>query len=344
MFFKSEKYFLVADVGGTKTALAIIDIEKNILFKKLYLSHEIKHFTDTLIDFLQMPECKKYKIKSTCIAVAGPINAERNYARLTNLDWTIDTNSILVRTQLHKVLLINDFEAIGFSIRTLKNDEYVELTNLGRNSSGTTAIIGAGTGLGICILPYTNYTDFKSHEQIKIPMSSEGGHIDLPININDKMDVKLQSYLIQKKLYKDAEDVVSGRGIINIYKFLLTQKVKHNNKIKLEISKAHDEEKPALITKYALEDKDVLCIRTLELFIKYYAKITKNLALTTLCSELILAGGIAPKIVSALQDLFVDEFVQHDLENMRKILERIPIIVITNQDISLYGALNALKT
>jgi glucokinase len=175
-------------------------------------------------------------------------------------------------------------------------------------------------------------------------MSSEGGHVDLPIDIRDKTDMKLQSFLIQKKMYRDVEDVVSGRGVINIYNFLLTQKIKHDKKIKLQISKVRDEEKPALITKYALEDKDVLCIRTLELFIKYYARVSKNLALTTLCSELIIAGGIAPKIISALQDVFVDEFIQHNIENMRKILEQIPIIILTNPDISLYGALNALKT
>jgi glucokinase len=124
----------------------------------------------------------------------------------------------------------------------------------------------------------------------------------------------------------------------------LTQKTKHDVKIKFEISKKSDEEKPAYITKYALEDKDALCILTLELFIKYYARTARNFALTTMCSELILAGGIAPKIISALQDVFVDEFVEHDVENMRKILERTPIIVLVDPDVGLYGALNALKT
>jgi len=336
MFFKSEEYYLVADIGGTKTACAVIDKTGNILFKKDYVSSEIKHFTDTLIHFLQLPECKQYKIKEACIAVAGPINTERSYARLTNLDWTVDTNSILVRTRLHKVLLINDFEAIGFSVDVLKSENYLELTNLGRNSSGTTAIIGAGTGLGVSILPYTN----GKHT----PVLSEGGHVDLPIVANDNIDIKLQSFLIQKKKYYDAEDVVSGRGIVNIYNFLLTQKIKHDKKIRLSISKIPDVEKPAYITKYALEDKDTLCLRTLELFIRYYARIARNLALTTTCSELILAGGISPKIVSALQDMFVEEFIQHNLENMRKILERVSIIVLVDPDIGLYGALNALKS
>jgi len=316
--------------------MAVMDTNKNILFKKVYLSHEIKHFTDTLQQFMQLPECKHYKIKEASIAVAGPINADRTNAKLTNLEWTIDVHNILVRTSLHRVLLLNDFEAIGFGVDTLKSEHYLELTNHGRNTDGTIAIIGAGTGLGISILP--------KYDNVHLPLQSEGGHVNLPIISNDNIDLKLQSFLIQKKRYKDVEDILSGRGIVNIYNFLLTQKVKHNKKIKLAIHNVTDAEKPAFITKYALEDRDALCIRTVELFIKYYARMSKNLALTTLCSELIIAGGIAPKILSALQDVFVDEFIQHDIENMRKILERIPIIVLVDPDVSLYGALNALRT
>ena len=336
MFFSRKEEYLVADLGGTNVTIAIIDVNRNILFKKTCPSSEIKNFTDTLIQFIHLPECKKYKFKRSCIAVAGVINAERNYARLTNRDWTVDKNSILVRTKLHDVTLLNDFEAIGFGIDTLKPEQYTELTNLGRNSDGTLAIIGAGTGLGMSILPYYD----NSH----LPILSEGGHVDLPLQANDKIDIKLYTFLKQKKLYRDAEDVVSGRGLVNIYRFFLEQNIKHNKKIRLEIGKVKDEEKPALITKYALEDKDVVCMRTVQLFIKYYARIARNLALTSLCSELIISGGIAPKILPALQDVFVNEFVQHDVPNMRKLLEQVSIFVIINPNVGLYGALNAVKT
>jgi glucokinase len=336
MFFKREKYFLIVDVGGTKTSMAVTDKNNNILVKKLYLSKDIKNFTDTLIHFMHESETKKYHIEDACIAAAGQINSERNYARLTNLEWTIDKQNILVRTKLRRIILLNDFEAIGFGIDTLKSEDYTELTNIGRKPEGTIAIIGPGTGLGVSVLTY----EMGKH----LPIPSEGGHVSLPIQTNDSIDIKFQSFLLRKKLYKDAEDVVSGRGIVNIYKFLLEQKVRHDKKIRLMLQKTLDAEKPAIITKYALEDKDILCIRTLELFIKYYARIARNLVLTTMCSELVLAGGIAPKILPALQDVFVDEFVDHEFKNMRKILETVPIIVLVDPDIGLYGASNIIKS
>jgi glucokinase len=334
MLFK-DKVFLVADVGGTKTTLALINANKNILVKKIHASSEIQNFTDTLLQFMQLPECKQYKPKEACFAVAGPLNAKRDYAKLTNAEWAIDVPNILTRTALSTVVLLNDFEAVGFGIDTLKPEDYLELTNLGRRQDGNLAIIGAGTGLGMSIL---SYCDGKH-----IPIPSEGGHVNLPIQANDKTDIRFQSFLMQKKLYKDAEDVISGRGIVNIYKFVQTQNMKQNKKIKLLLNKTPDMKKPALITKYALEDKDEICIRTLELFMKYYARLAKNLALTSMCTELILSGGIAPKILPALQDVFVEEFVQHDKDNMRKILECITILVLVDPDVGLYGALNAIK-
>ncbi|MGV8087023.1 MAG: glucokinase [Candidatus Woesearchaeota archaeon] len=330
MFLKKEKNILVADVGGTKTTFAIINQNKEIIIKRTYPSFEIKNFTDTILQFINLDECKKYKLLDANFAVAGIINKEKNYARMTNLDWTIDVNSILVRTPLRNVILLNDFEAIGLCFDTLKENQYSELTNHGRNPKGTIAIIGAGTGLGMSILAYHNNKHY--------PLLSEGGHMDFPIIITDKIDMKFQSFMIQKKIYFDSEDIVSGRGIINIYNFLITQKIKHNNNIIKEIKNVSDREKPAIIMKYALEDKDLVCIHTLELFIKYYSRIAKNIALITSCSELLIAGGIAPKIISAMQDSFIEEFVLHNREEFRKSLELIPIFVLTDPDVGLYGA------
>jgi glucokinase len=336
MFFKKEGY-IVSDIGGTKTVIALINPKDNSIEHKEYFQNDsIKHYTDTLVHFINSKECKDYRITKGCFAVSGPINANRTEAKLTNRDWTINKDNILVRTPIHHVTIINDFEAVGLGINLLGESDYTELTEFGRNKDGNIAVIGAGTGLGISILPY--------NPEDRIPMQSEGGHVDLPITVSDKTDLKLQEYLIKKGKYLDSEDIVSGRGIINLYEFLLSQKAKHNPKITNLIRKLPEHERGEYITKYALEDKDAICIRTVELFIKYYARIARNLVLTTFATELIIAGGIAPQIVPALEDAFIEEFVNHKREQMKKILDKTTILVLKDPvNISLKGAIKALK-
>ncbi|HYD03456.1 MAG TPA: ROK family protein, partial [Alphaproteobacteria bacterium] len=187
MFFKKEGY-LVSDIGGTKTTIALVDAKTSqIILEKTHLNHDIKHYTDTLVHFLNLPEAQHYKVKRACIAIAGPINADRTQAKLSNYDWKIDAANILVRTSIHHVTIINDFEAIGLGVNTLKTEDYVELTNFGRNTSGAIAVIGAGTGLGVSILPHSTGD--------RIPMQSEGGHVDMPIDIKSTIDIKFQSFL-----------------------------------------------------------------------------------------------------------------------------------------------------
>ncbi|HEY9705135.1 MAG TPA: ROK family protein, partial [Allocoleopsis sp.] len=181
MLFKKEGY-IVSDIGGTKTVIALIDSKTNqIVQREYHLNDSIVHYTDTLVRFINSKECKDYNIKKGCFAVAGPINTDRSEAKLTNHSWTINKDNILVRTPLKHVIIINDFEAIGLGINMLEDSEYHELTELGRNTSGNISVIGAGTGLGVSILPYS--------QKSRIPMQSEGGHVDLPIRIDDKLDV-----------------------------------------------------------------------------------------------------------------------------------------------------------
>jgi glucokinase len=335
MFINTTKYYLAADIGGTKSLLAIIDERHNIRFRKIYQSSEIQVFTDIIKKFLQEPECRQHNVKTAVLAVAGPVNTDRTLAQLTNTAWNVDAKDIMRNTALKRVILLNDFEAIGFSIDSLKQGQYIELTAQGLGINGTVAVIGAGTGLGVSVLPYAN----GRH----MPLPSEGGHVSIPFNMQDPLELKLAMYIKKYKLVNEAETLVSGRGLLNIYKFLLSQKLKHDKRVQYIISRAANDDKPALITRYALGDKDILCLRTIELFIRYYARIARNLALTTLCTQLVIAGGIAPKVLPALQDMFVEEFVQHDNTAMRKILELSGIIVLTDENIPLHGCLNAAR-
>lgn len=331
--FNQKQITLVADIGGTNSIFALIDSNMEILFQKEYKTLEKAAFDDLIKEFLGLNEVKKFKIQETCIAASGDVSSDRTSVQLTNVPWTLNSLDIK-KYGFKRVLLINDFEAIGYAYDMLKQSQYVELTSIGRNPAGTVAIIGAGTGLGVSILHY-----HKKH----YPMPSEGGHIELWIDPTNKLEVGLYQYLKKNHIILDNESILSGQGIINLYNFLLSKNLKHNKKLAIEIKRASIKERPSLITKYALEEKDYLCLKVTELFIIFYARAAKNLTINTLCKELVIAGGIAPNMLPLMMESFIEAFTQHDRKHIRSILENTTILVLTDRLVSLTGAGNALR-
>lgn len=331
--FKNSKNVLVADIGGTNVNFAVLDNKFNIVFKKEYKTIEVKNFTELVKNLLT--ELKQFNIFDACFAFAGPINRERTEGKGTNISWNINIDEIRIKTRLKKIFLINDFEAIGFAIDIMKPEQYSEITSYGRNSKGTLAIIGSGTGLGVGIC-----ADIGNRH---LPIQSEGGHVNIHFDMTNPLEKKLHDFLKKRKFPDEYESLLSGGGILTMYEFLLGQKLKHNKKIENNIKRAHESERPALISNAAINEKDILCMKVMDLFIRFYAKAARNLALTSLCSELIIAGGIPPRILTRFQEGFFENFVEHDVKNFRNILERTTILVITDYNISLYGAANALN-
>lgn len=322
-----KKKYLLADIGGTYTRLAIVDNDYKFIKKDQYLNSEIKDIMLAIEKF-----CLGEKIDAGCLAIAGLINNDRSMAHLTNMPWEINVN-ILSKKFNAKIRLLNDFEALGLSIDTLKPENYVELNNKGINFSGTITLIGAGTGLGLSILYEYNNKHY--------PLLSEGGHSSVFFNIESKLEIEFFKFLKKQKKVIDLETVVSGKGIVNIYEFLLTKKIKHNKKICAEIKKSND--KSSLISKYALQDRDFLCLKTMQLFILFYSRAARDFALSTMCTTLVIGGGISPKILPLLKEMFVESFVQHERIEYRKILENISVIVLTEPELAYKGCYSALK-
>ncbi len=311
------KNILVADIGGTNTKFAVFDNKFKLLFKEKHYTKYIKNLKNP-IDYI----LNKYSITEACFAVAAPIN--KNKVKLTNANLIIDINKLKKSTKLKKIILLNDFEALGYGISLLKKNQIYKLNNKKYKKSNI-AIIGAGTGLGMSII--TN----------KKVVTSEGGHSSFIIQ--DELDIEFYEYLRKKfKKNPDLEKQLSGPGILNIYNFLQYKKFKQNKNIKKEISMVKNEEKPHLITTYS--NKDPLCKKVIELFVKYYAKAAQNLVLTSNASSLYIAGGIAPNILNNLKKYFMKEFIKHQLSNYSRLLKEVPVFVILDYNATLYGAAN----
>jgi glucokinase len=252
--------------------------------------------------------------------VAGPVSGTR--AQLTNIPWTIDVEAMGRELSVPRLHLLNDLEALAWSVPVLGGAEIAVLREGVPDPSGNAALIAAGTGLGIALLPYVGGR--------LVPRASEGGHADFAARTIEEQ--KLSTALTREYGRAEIERVVSGPGLANIHRFLNPHQCEALTPLR------HVDDLPAAISQAALEAGCPLCIRTLELFVSAYGAAAGNLALTALATGgLYLGGGIAPRILAALRwPFFLDAFLSK--APMDALISRIPVRVIVNPRAGLLGA------
>jgi len=317
---------LAGDIGGTKTNLALYEYEDGVLklqVEQSFTSQNYEIFNDVITEFLElnaMPE-----IDALCLGIAGPI--VNGVCRTTNLPWLIDAKELKSEFCIPKVDLLNDLEATAYGMLYLKEDEFVELNPKGEKVDSNRVVIAAGTGLGEAILFY----DGKNYH----PIASEGGHCDFaPLN-------SLQDELLiwMRKRHSDhvsVERLVSGIGIYTIYEFLKERGFASECEGMQKLKDSDD--KNAMVSKFALEERDPLCLETMQIFIEIYGAEAGNLALKSLSlGGVYIGGGIAPKILPFLLDgAFLNAFVSKG--RFKEMLEKMQIKVSLNPKTALLGA------
>jgi glucokinase len=330
---------LAGDIGGTNSNFGVCDISsgKVRLVLSLHLkSKEIKDFAQVVNQLLNYLWSKyQIKINKACIGSAGVISANRDFCKPTNLSFAIDAQKIIQVTALHTVILINDFEAVGYGIDWIAKKDLIEIKKGKQREYANRAIIGAGTGLGKNILGW----DYSLKGYIPIP--SEGGHADFSAYSNEEFE-----YLVYlKNMIRDSypiswEDVLSGGGIVHLYNFL---GLKHSyQKSKIAGMIKMNGIGPEIIFGHCQQDKQ--CADTYKLYAGYYGRCAKNFALESLSlGGLYIAGGIAAKNVSLFyQPEFLQEFMNN--REMSMILQDIRICVVKDYNVSLFGAGGFLAT
>ncbi len=132
------------------------------------------------------------------------------------------------------------------------------------------------------------------------------------------------------------ERVVSGPGLLNIYRFL--RDVRYEPETPAVVEEMHRGDPSAAITRAALAGECPLCGETLDLFVSLYGAEAGNVALRSLArGGVYLGGGIAPKIIERLKGPgFMLAFTTKG--RLSPLLETIPVRVILNDRTALMGA------
>ncbi len=320
----NEGVILVADIGATKTNLAIFEIKNRqitLLKEKSYRTKDYNAFTEMVRSFHRD---KLPVINGICLGVAGPVT--RGKVKGTNFPWEIDSEEISRELQVHSVTLINDMEANAYGLAALRHTDF-EILKEGSNIPGNAVIISPGTGLGEAGL----YWDGARYH----PFATEGGHCDF--SPRNDLDWELWKYLHQKFGHVSWERVVSGPGIYSIYQFL--RGFRGNVAPKWLQDKIQQGDAAAVITTVAHEKSDPICAETLDLFVRYLAIEAAQFALKTKATGgVYLGGGIVPKILAMInREVFYENFVQ--CGRMNSLLQLIPVKVILNEKTPLLGAM-----
>jgi glucokinase len=313
---------LAGDIGGTKTLLGLFDpipARPRPVVIRSFPTLGYADLSEMIAAFMADGEVKGATARAACFGVAGPVIGEA--AELTNVPWRVEAPRIAAAFAFRRVALLNDLQAMAYSVPVLHDSELQVLQEGEALRGGNIALIAAGTGLGEALL---HNVDGRF-----IPSASEGGHADFPART--EREIALLRDLTSRYGRADVEHVVSGHGFINVYR------VAHASACAARID-LDDPDAPAQITAAAFERRCAGCVETLDLFVDAYAAEAGNLALRAVATGgLFIGGGIAPKILPALTTgSFIRTFrAKPPLDDM---LARVPVKVILNHDAGLLGA------
>lgn len=328
---KSIQAILVGDIGGTNSNFGIFEAVDGyrLLLSIHFKSQEVFDFlmvVEQLLAYLEITY--QISIEKACFASAGIVSADRMKSKPTNLPFTIDIDEILKKTNLTHAFLANDFEVIGYGLSRIKPDDIV-LVNQGQPQATTNkAVIGAGTGLGKCILFW------EADRSMHVPVASEGGHADFAAQ--SEIEYELATFIKKANRWNcnvSWEDVLSGRGIQNMYAFFRQR----NATIQADASLIQHGLMPDEI--FNSRHMDEHAWNTFDLYAKFYARCAKNFALDSLArGGVYIAGGIAAKNLPLFKEQsFLSEFI--NCGRQQELLKNIPVYVITDYNVSLYGAM-----
>jgi glucokinase len=202
---------VAADIGGTHARFAIADLApgaRPVLGEmRKYRTREAEGLADVWGKFAR--DSGATLPRAAAIAVAAPI--EGDTLTFMNSEWRIPRFGIAGEIGLDRLTLLNDFGAVAHAVSVMGADEFVPLCGPGDlPADGVTTVLGPGTGLGVAILD-------RRGGGVSV-IETEASHIGFcPL---DPEEEELSDALTALYGRASVERVVSGPGLIDIYRFL----------------------------------------------------------------------------------------------------------------------------
>ena len=315
---------LAGDIGGTKSLLAVVEVDRSrswVLYEERFDSSRYDDLEPIVHEFCARAGADPER---ACFGVPGPV--VDGECRTPNLPWTINAHRLAQETGIARIKLINDFEAIGYGLGQPAPGDLATLQEGRPAPHEPRALLGAGTGLGEAFLLWEG-----ARYRVR---ASEGGHADFAPR--DALQWGLFEFLHGQYEHVSYERVLSGPGLLNIYRYLVERCLAPSvPEVQAEMAR---EDPAAVISRRALAGTDAACTKARDIFISVYGAEAGNLALKVLATGgVYLAGGSAPRILDRLQSgTFVLAF--RGKGRLSATLRNIPVHVILSPRVGLLGA------
>lgn len=203
--------FLIADVGGTNTRIALSDASGEVHGIARFPNDDHAGFASVLTRFAgdrTLPQ-----LSGCCVAIAGPVT--QHGAKLTNRDWTFDIPDIAATLGLsdpRRVCLINDLAGLGHALPALKAAqlENIRPARTDGASADQALVAGLGTGFNVCLVKYGR--------QGPVVVEAELGHASLPERVVRSLDREVGASAAAA--FDSIEALFSGRGLSRLHEVL----------------------------------------------------------------------------------------------------------------------------
>jgi len=310
---RANHYTLVADIGGTNTRVALADgavlVQESI---RKYSNAEMADLETVLRRYIS--DQGGVDCIGACVAVAGPVR--NGVGEMTNLDWTIDRDTLAHATAAENVAILNDLQAQGHALGQLNADALKQVIPGPKSRPGSAKlVIGVGTGFNSAPVYDT------AHGTLVPP--SESGHANLPVRT--EADLQLAKFVGAEQRYLSIEDILSGRGLERIYRWLGQQAANTHAMAAADIVQA------------VADGSDPQAAKSVGVFVRILGTVAGNLALIHLpFGGIYLAGGVARSIAPHLEQYgFASAF--RDKGRFTDFMDNFAISVIKDDCAALVG-------
>ena len=319
--------FLAADVGGTHARIGLVvrDAGKSgavsVLHYHRYSCAAWSGLTLMLRDFVQRLADTPHAVAASQLAVCTVACAGYVLDDVIvneNLPWPVSISDIHAGLGIDTLTVVNDFEAVAYASQFIKAQHSRSIITSEREpAEGPVLVMGPGTGLGSAVL-------LPAQPRARI-LAAEAGQIALAPG--NPREIEILRVLARDRAHVSVEDVLSGPGLLKLYKALCELRA-----CPVQCTT------PAEVTAAALADSDPAALEALQVFCGVLGSFVGDLVLLYGASGGVwLAGGILPQIQSfLLSSTFSQRYFNKGV--MRAYLEKVPVRLMDHGQLGVIGA------